>query len=306
MNDTLTAVTGLEVGHWTHQEAATGCTVVLCPPEGCVASASVRGGAPGTREVALLEPEKALERIHAILLAGGSAFGLAAADGVMRCLETRGIGFETPFAKVPIVPAAIVFDLAVGRSDIRPDAQAGYLACEAASTAPVALGRVGAGAGATVGKYLGFAYAEWGGVGSALRRVEGAKLAALVVVNPVGDIVDPATGEVVAGARRADGSRPREAEVTDLFAAPHGTNTTLVVVATDAPLAKAACKALAESAHVGIARATRPSHTPLDGDTAFALSTARGPEVAPLALAVAAQAVVAEAIMVAARTANAR
>ena len=179
MNETLTAVSGLEVGHWTHHEAATGCTVVLCPPEGCVASASVRGGAPGTREVALLEPEKTVERIHAVLLAGGSAFGLAAADGVMRFLEARGIGFETPFARVPIVPAAVVFDLGLGRSEVRPDAEAGYFACEAASDAPVALGRVGAGAGATVGKYLGFEHAEWGGVGSAARRVAGATLAAL-------------------------------------------------------------------------------------------------------------------------------
>jgi L-aminopeptidase/D-esterase-like protein len=306
VNETLTAVVGLEVGHWTDTEAATGCTVVLCPPEGCVASASVRGGAPGTREVALLEPEKHVGRVHAVLLAGGSAFGLAAAEGVMRFLEARGIGFKTPFASVPIVPAAVIFDLASGRSDLRPDASAGYLACEAASAAPVALGRVGAGAGATVGKYLGFAYAEWGGVGSASRRVEGATLAALAVVNPIGDVIDPHTGAVVAGARSADGSRPLEREVIDLFAAPSGMHTTLVVVASDAPLSKAGCKALAESAHAGIARVIRPSHTPLDGDTAFVLSTAKGPEVGLVPLAVATQAVVAEAILSAVRVANAR
>ena len=276
MNETLTAVPGLRVGHWSDEVAATGCTVVLCPDEGCVASGEVLGSAPGSRETALLAPEKSVMRIHAVTLAGGSAFGLAAADGVVRWLAERGVGYETPFANVPLVPSAVIYDLGVGDASVRPSAEAGYRAAQAASGAPVPLGRAGVGAGATCGKYLGFEGAEFGGLGSAVVRVGGATVAALSVSNPVGDIVDPGTGEVVAGARLEGGSRPIPAKRLENFSsALLGTNTTLVVVATDAPISKANAKALAQSAHIGIARVTRPSHTVHDGDAAFALSTGR-------------------------------
>ena len=293
---TLTAVSGLKVGHWSDPLARTGCTVVLCPEPGCVASADVRGAAPGGRETALLEPEKTVERIQAVLLSGGSAFGLGAADGVMGFLEARQQGFPTPFGVVPIVPAAVVYDLGVGDPAVRPDAAAGLRACEAATDAPVAQGRVGAGAGATCGKYFGFDRAEAGGLGSAAVRVGGAVVAALSVANPIGDIFDPDTGALLAGVQGETGS------YTERFACSAGvqtggSNTTLVVVATDAPLTKAECKALAGSAHVGIARVTRPSHTVSDGDTAFCLSTGAGPSVPLALLSVAVQEVVAASIL---------
>lgn len=304
---TLTAVSGLEVGHWHDLEARTGCTVVLCPGEGCVASVDVRGGAPGTRETALLEPEKTVQRVHALLLAGGSAFGLEAAGGVMRWLAERGRGFETPFAVIPIVPAAVIYDLGVGDPAAWPEAAAGYAACAGASTAPVAQGRVGVGAGATCGKYLGFARARTSGVGSAAVRVGGATVAALSVANPVGDLVDPASGEVVAGVTGETGPYLERFARAPLGPAggSAGTNTTLVVVATDALIGKAEAKMLAQSAHVGIARVTRPSHTVADGDTAFALSTGVGPVVTPMLLSVAVQEVVAEAILNGARASRA-
>lgn len=297
---TLTAVSGLEVGHWHDLEARTGCTVILCPGEGCVASADVRGGAPGTQETALLEPEKTVERVHAVTLSGGSAFGLAATTGVMRYLEERGRGFSTPFGVVPIVPAAVIYDLGVGDASVRPDAEAGYRACEVASSAPVLPGRVGVGAGATCGKYLGFRRAQASGLGSAAVTVAGATVAALSVANPVGDIVDPAIGTVVAGV--VGETRPYlERFLQASSATLAGSNTTLVVVATDAPVTKAEAKALAGSAHVGIARVTRPSHTVLDGDTTFCLSTGTGPRPPLMLLSVAVQEVVAEAILAGAR-----
>ena len=302
----LTAVAGLKVGHWTHVEAATGCTAILCPPEGCVASGSVRGSAPGSRETALLAPEKSVERIHALVLSGGSAFGLAAAQGVVDFLEAQNVGLETPFAKVPIVPAAVIYDLGVGDPKVRPGPAEGRYAAEHASSEPVASGRIGAGAGATCGKYAGFDKAQLSGLGNAVREVQGATLAALAVVNPVGDIVDPQTGQVVAGAREPGGTRP-VGEMLEFFtpsSAIPGTNTTLVVVATDAPLSKIQAKVLADSAHVGIARVTRPSHTLHDGDTSFALSTGTGPEVPLMLLTVAVQETVAAAILDAVRAAN--
>ena len=293
---TLTAVSGLKVGHWHDLEARTGCTVVLCPEPGCVASADVRGAAPGTRETALLEPEKMVERVQAVLLAGGSAFGLGAADGVMGFLEARGSGFPTPFGVVPIVPAAVIFDLGVGDPAVRPDAAAGRQACEAATDTPVMQGRVGVGAGATCGKYFGFSRAEASGLGSAAVQVGGAVVAALSVSNPVGDIFDPDTGVLLAGVRGETGSyTERFARAAGLQSG--GTNTTLVVVATDAPLTKAECKALAGSAHVGVARVTRPSHTVSDGDTSFCLSTGAGPNVPLMTLSVAVQEVVAASIV---------
>lgn len=294
---TLTAVSGLRVGHWSNLAARTGCTVVLCPEPGCVASADVRGAAPGGRETALLEPEKTVERVQAVLLSGGSAFGLGAADGVMRFLEAHGQGFPTPFGIVPIVPAAVIYDLGVGDPGVRPDAAAGFAACEAATSGPVTQGRVGAGTGATCGKYLGFGRAEASGLGSAAVGVGGAVVAALSVANPVGDIVDPDTGQLLAGVRGETGTyAERFARAATGFSSAGG-NTTLVVVATDAPLTKAEAKALAGSAHVGVARVTRPSHTVSDGDTAFCLGTGKGPAVPLALLSVAVQEVVATSIL---------
>ncbi len=298
-NDSLTAVAGLAVGHWTDERARTGCTVVLTPADGCTVSGLVLGPAPGSRETALLEPEKTVGVAHAVLLTGGSAFGLAAADGVMRWLEERGRGLPTPFARVPIVPAAALYDLGVGDASVRPDAAAGYAAAAAASAAPVRDGRVGAGAGATVGKFAGFERAEPSGVGSAALRVQGAVVAALAVSNAVGNLVDPDDGAVVAGVR---GVAP--GGLVDFFGGVEGANTSLVVVATDAPLGKSEARALAHSAHIGIARVTRPSHTVHDGDTTFVLATGQGPGVALARLSVAVQEVVARALLAGARAAR--
>lgn len=313
-NTTLTAVDGLQVGHWQDDDAETGCTVILCPDAGCLASGEIRGSAPGSRETALLEPEKSVERVFAITLAGGSAFGLAAAQGVMDYLGERNIGYDTPYARVPIVPAAVIYDLSVGDPQVRPSVRSGYTAASRASAAPVALGRVGVGTGSSCGKYLGPAFAERSGLGSAAMRVKGATVAALSVANPFGDIVDPDDGSVVAGARLADGRRPGRDTMRDFFAGDlpdnfsgnSGTNTTLVVVATDARLSKAQAKHLAQSAHVGIAQVTRPSHTVFDGDSSFVLSTLRGPDVALFQLSVAVQEVVARSILAGARALRAR
>jgi len=298
----LTAVEGLRVGHWTHAEARTGCTVVLTPDGGWTASGLVLGAAPGTRETALLEPEKSVRQAHAIVLAGGSAFGLDAASGVVRWLERRGVGLETPFARVPIVPAAVVYDLGVGRADVRPDAEAGAAAARAAHDGPVACGAVGVGAGATVGKMRGFERAVASGVGSASMRVGNATVAALAVSNAVGCLVDPSTGTAVAG------EEVTAAEVAELLSFQgantiQGTNTTLVVVATDARLDKAGCRSLAVAGHAGIARVTRPSHTANDGDSVFVLSSGDA-EALPLAvLGPAVQEVVAAALLHGARAA---
>lgn len=279
MYNALTDIPGLTVGHWTNIEAATGCTVILCP-DGAVAGVDVRGGAPGTRETDLLNPACMVEKVHAICLAGGSAYGLAAADGVMRWLEEQGHGFDVRVARVPIVPAAVIFDLAVGRADIRPDAAAGYAACEGARTGSVAEGNVGAGTGATVGKMLGYPYGMKGGLGTASHRVnDEVIIAALAVVNAAGDVVDPKTQQIVAGARRADG--PGFADIMATLAGGAGasrdswgarTNTTLGVIATNVALTKAGATKLAQMAQTGLARAIRPVHTLIDGDVVFALS----------------------------------
>lgn len=290
----LTAVSGVRVGHWHDTQAATGCTVVLAPPEGAVASGSVLGGAPGTREMALLEPERTIERVHAVVLAGGSAFGLDAASGVARWLETQGVGFDAGEARVPIVPAAVLYDLGVGRADVRPGAEAGETAAARAHDGPVVPGRIGAGAGATAFKLLGSERAVRTGIGSASLDVGGAVVASLAVPNPLGWIVDPRDGTVIAGEEVPVGDAP------EAFGSP-GRNTTLIVVATDAPLDKARCRALATAAHMGIARVTRPSHTPYDGDATFVLSTGTGTEVAAARLAAATEEVVARAIVRAVR-----
>jgi L-aminopeptidase/D-esterase-like protein len=273
----LTAVEGLKVGHYTLAERPTGCTVVLAEA-GAVAAVDVRGSAPGTRETDLLHPLNLVEAVHAVVLAGGSAFGLDAASGVVRYLEERQIGFATRAGKVPIVPAAILFDLGVGDARIRPGPECGYRAAVGATKAPVIEGDVGAGAGATVGKLTGGRPMKAGIGSAAVVLADGLAIGALVAVNAVGDIVDPATGRVVAGVRSEDG---RElADVRRLIregrlrvrAAP-GEHTTLGVVATNARLTKVQAAKMAQMAHDGLARAVSPAHTMYDGDTIFALAT---------------------------------
>ncbi|HMN75416.1 MAG TPA: P1 family peptidase [Burkholderiaceae bacterium] len=283
----LTDVAGISVGHFTDPRRPTGCTVVLCP-DGAVAGVDVRGAAPGTREIALLSPVNAVEKVHAVLLAGGSAFGLDAAGGVMRWLEEREVGVEVGKTgageragipiRVPIVPAAILFDLWVGDPRIRPDAAAGYAACVAAGTTPPAEGSVGAGAGAAVGKLFGIGRAMKGGIGSASLQLGGATVAALIAVNAIGDVIDPATGTVVAGARSEDGSRPVGTTQSLLrgdasLPIQIGGATTIGVIATDALLTKAEATKLAQMAHDGLARSIDPVHTMSDGDTLFCLAT---------------------------------
>ena len=284
----LTDVRGLRVGHFTETRRPTGCTVILAP-DGAVAGVDVRGAAPGTRETELLSPLNAIEKVHAVMLAGGSAFGLDAAGGVMRWLEEHGIGVPVGPARVPIVPAAILFDLWVGDASIRPDAASGYAACEAATTEPVAEGNVGAGTGASVGKLFGIHRAMRGGLGSASITVGGITVAALVAVNAIGDVIDPATGEPIAGARSADGQQlqgtMRSMLRGELMAPMQpGSATTLGVVATDAVLTKAQASKVAQMAHDGFARSINPVHTMTDGDTIFALGTGASGRTANLTL----------------------
>ena len=277
LHDAITDVAGVAVGHFTHPQRATGCTVLLCP-QGAVAGVDVRGGSPGTRETDLLRPQNTVERVHAVLLAGGSAFGLDAAGGVMRWLEERGHGYPVGAVRVPIVPAAVIFDLWHGHSTLRPDAQAGHAACEAASTRPPAQGSIGAGAGATVGKLFGIERCMAGGIGSASLRVGGVTVGALVVVNATGDVLDPSDGQVVAGARRSasglqltgSSNALLRGELPERLRA--GGATTIGVIATDAALDKAQCTQLATMAHDGLARCISPAHTPFDGDALFALA----------------------------------
>jgi L-aminopeptidase/D-esterase-like protein len=277
-NDTLTSVAGIRVGHVTLAARPTGCTVILTPP-GTVGAVEVRGGAPGTRETDLLAPTNTVQEVHAIVLSGGSAFGLDTAGGVMRFLSEQRIGYMTSAGPVPIVPAAILFDLGVGnRSDVRPDAACGYDAARTASTAAVPEGNVGAGAGATIGKLLGASRAMKGGVGSAALRTDaGLIVAALVAVNAGGTVIDPRTGRPVAGVRTADGRALEDpfALVRRGIAAegPAREQTTIGVIATNARLTKAEALKVAGMAHDGIARAIVPSHTPNDGDTLFVLAT---------------------------------
>jgi L-aminopeptidase/D-esterase-like protein len=262
---------------------------VVLATDGAVAGVDVRGAAPGTRETELLSPLNAVDRVHALLLAGGSAFGLDAAGGVMRWLDERGIGIPVGPARVPIVPAAILFDLWVGDASIRPDAASGYAACDAASSAPVAEGNVGAGAGASVGKLFGIERAMRGGLGSASVTVGGITVAALVAVNAIGDVVDPASGAPIAGARSADGLRLQGTMASMLrgeLPAPMqpGSATTLGIVATDAVLTKAQAGKVAQMAHDGFARSINPVHTMTDGDTIFALATGASGQAANVSL----------------------
>jgi L-aminopeptidase/D-esterase-like protein len=275
----LTAVQGIKVGHFTLSERPTGCTVILTGPGGAVGSVDVRGGAPGTRETDLLDPTKNVQTVHAFVLSGGSAFGLDAATGVMRYLEEQNIGYDTRVAKVPIVPAAILFDLGFGGSaKIRPTADCGYKAAQAATDGPVAEGNVGAGAGATVGKMGGPGRAMKAGLGtSAITQPDGLVVAALVAVNAVGDIIDPSTGRVIAGVRTEDGKGLADARqllrTGSLFRPRSGENTTIGIVATNAKLTKAEAQKIAQMAHDGYARAISPVHTMGDGDLIFSVAT---------------------------------
>jgi len=287
LNNAITDVAGIEVGQAQDAEALTGCTVILCR-KGAVGGVDVRGGAPGTRETDLLNPVNLVEKVHAVVLAGGSAFGLDAASGVMRYLEEKNIGFNTGVAKVPIVSAAILYDLDIGRSDVRPDAEMGYRAASAASTNVPAEGNVGAGTGAAVGRILGKKTSMKSGLGTASLEANGVVVGAIVAVNAWGDVIDPQSGEIVAGARSTNvgplkiGPQGDFADTLEMMKTLLGrtavgvatkSNTVIGVVATNAKLTKTEATKVAQMAQDGLARAIRPSHTMLDGDTIFALST---------------------------------
>ena len=272
-------VPGIRVGHATDTVGLTGCTVVLCE-QGAVGGVDQRGGAPGTRETDLLRPLHLVQKVHAVLLAGGSAFGLAAADGVMRYLEERGVGFDTRVARVPIVPAAILFDLDVGDPQARPTAAMGYAACQAATDGPVAEGNVGAGTGAAAGRILGAGRAMKSGLGTAAVSLGGGLVVgALVAVNPsLGDVVDPTTGAVLAGARKPGSNEPVNTlavmrSMVGKAVLRFASGTVIGVAATNGRLTKGEANKMAQMAQDGIARAIRPAHTMFDGDTLFALAT---------------------------------
>jgi len=288
LNNTITDVHGIEVGQAQNEEALTGCTVILCR-KGAVTGVDVRGGAPGTRETDLLNPINLVQKIHALVLAGGSAFGLDAASGVMRYLEEKKIGFNTGVAKVPIVPAAILYDLNLGRADVRPDSAMGYLAASQASVAPPGEGNIGAGTGASVGKMFGASLAMKSGLGTASMDIGGGvTIGALVAVNAWGDVIDPQTNKIIAGLRSGKvgplrvGKKTYFADTLAMLKTPTErrllnfttrTNTVIGVVATNARLTKAQATKVAQMAQNGLARTIRPAHTMLDGDVIFALST---------------------------------
>jgi L-aminopeptidase/D-esterase-like protein len=314
----ITDVPGICVGHAQDMQALTGCTVVLCQT-GAVGGVDQRGGAPGTRETDLLRPAHLVERVHAVVLAGGSAFGLDAASGVMRFLEERQVGFDTHDARVPIVPAAILYDLAIGDAKVRPDAAMGYQACLNAGAQRPAEGNVGAGTGATVGKILGMGQAMKAGIGTASMRIgAGVVIGAIMAVNAFGDVIDPATGQILAGARSTDlgpvrvGAPGYFADSLQVMKSLVGRtivgfatrqHTVIGVVATNARLSKEEANKVAQMAQAGVARTVRPSHTLLDGDTLFVLATGRRRADVNIVGAFAAE-VVAEAIVRAVRTAR--
>ncbi|RQD70995.1 MAG: peptidase S58 family protein [Tindallia sp. MSAO_Bac2] len=268
-------IDGFQIGHCEDVHAATGCTVVMFP-EGAVTGVDVRGGAPGTRETDLLNPVNLVEKAHAVILAGGSAFGLDAAGGVMKYLEEKGFGFDVKVARVPIVSSAVLFDLPVGSADIRPDAEMGYNACINAKKVNLITGSVGAGAGATVGKLKGYDRAMKGGAGYCTIEVGELKVSALMVVNAMGDVVNPETGKIMAGLRSEDGKSCVGTEATMIKDGIQGKisfdgNTTIGVVMTNADLNKNQATKIASMAQDGLARVIRPSHTMVDGDTIFAM-----------------------------------
>lgn len=266
--------TGWKVGHWTDSEARTGCTVVL-PPPGNVCSCDIRGSSPSSRELALLDPDRRLTEVHAVLLTGGSAFGLAAAEGVVAWLEEQGIGYQTQIARVPIVPAAVVFDLGAGSPDVRPGRAEGRSACEAATAGAPARGRVGAGTGSTVGKWAGREHAVPGGFGFGVAEGRGTRAAAVAVVNAVGDVL-AADGTVLAGTTAPEGRRTPPPEETS----PLPANTVLALVAVEGTFEKREVRWLAGRGSDGITIAVRPAHTRYDGDVVFALA-APAPQGAP-------------------------
>jgi L-aminopeptidase/D-esterase-like protein len=288
LNNAITDVPGIRVGHAQDEGALTGCTVILCE-EGAVGGVDQRGGAPGTRETDAMHPLHLVNQVHAVVLSGGSAFGLDSATGVVRYLEERGVGFDVRVARVPIVPAAILFDLAVGSSEIRPDAEMGYQACLNASADPPAEGNIGAGTGATVGKILGLAGAMKAGIGTASVDIcNGIIVGAIAAVNVFGDVIDPTSGEIIAGARVVHkgpvkiGRGPYFADTMHVMESLVGRtilgfmsreNTAIGVVATNAKLDKEQINKVAQMAQDGLARTVRPAHTMLDGDTIFALAT---------------------------------
>ncbi len=313
----ITDVPGIEVGHAQDEEALTGCTVVLCR-KGAVGGVDQRGGAPGTRETDLLKPVNLVEKVHAVLLAGGSAFGLDAASGVMRYLEEQGIGFDVGVARVPIVPAAILFDLHLGRADRRPDAEMGYRATAAASSEAPAEGNVGVGTGASVGKIFGMKQAMKSGIGTAsVDAGGGIVVGAIIAVNAFGDVIDPRSGKIIAGARPAKvgpftlGAEGQFADTLQVMRTMAGraimgfasrSNTVIGVVATNARLTKAEATRVAQMAQDGLARVIRPAHTMLDGDTLFVLATGEKNADVSIVGAFAAEAV-SEAILRAVRAA---
>jgi L-aminopeptidase/D-esterase-like protein len=282
LNNSITDVPGIKVGHAHDLDALTGVTVVLAE-DGAVGGVDQRGGAPGTRETDLLRPMHVVQKVHAIVLTGGSAFGLDAASGVVRYLEEKGIGYDTPAARVPIVAAAVLYDLIIGRADVRPDAAMGYAACQNATRDEASNGNIGAGAGATVGKIFGIGQAMKAGIGAAsIDLGHGVIVGALFAVNALGDVIDPKTGAILAGAHKMDGAQRVFIDTLDAarqvltgpverFAGVD--NTVIGVVATNADLTKEQVNKIAEMAHDGLARTIRPAHTLFDGDTIFALAT---------------------------------
>jgi L-aminopeptidase/D-esterase-like protein len=298
LKNAITDVRGIEVGHAQDDQALTGCTVILCR-KGAVAGVDVRGGAPGTRETDLLNPINLVEKIHAVVLAGGSAFGLDAATGVMRYLEENKIGFNTGAAKVPIVPSAILYDLNIGRADVRPDAAMGYRAAASASSDTPTEGNAGAGTGASTGKILGMKRAMKAGVGTASINLDGTIIGALVAVNPFGDVIDPTNGTRIAGVR--SGTTLQKMKRMQTSSVPRS-NTVIGVIATNAKLTKAQATKVAQMAQDGIARTIRPAHTMFDGDTIFTLATCEKKADASTVGAYAAE-VLAEAILRAVRMA---
>lgn len=280
MTGQITDIEGIRVGHYSDREAITGCTVLLCE-EGAVGGVQIRGSASGTRELDALHPLHLVDRVHGLLFAGGSAFGLDAAGGVMAYLEEQGVGFDVGVTRVPIVPAAILFDLKIGDVRVRPDRAMGYAACQAATSGTIEEGSVGAGTGATVGKLMGIECAMKGGVGtSSLSLPGGVAVSALAVVNAFGDVIDPETGQILAGLRDGPDGRRLLDTAAQMRAGVHPRgygreSTTLVAVATNAQLSKVEATTLAQQAQLGLARTIRPVHTTLDGDATFVLATGR-------------------------------
>ena len=317
LNNAITDIPGIQVGHAQDEQALTGCTVVLCEG-GAIGGVDQRGGAPGTRETDAMHPMHLVNEVHAVVLAGGSAFGLDAASGAVRYLEERGVGFDVRVARVPIVPAAILFDLGIGRSDVRPDAEMGYQACLNASADPPAEGNVGAGTGATVGKILGLAGAMKSGIGTASMEIgSGVKVGAIAAINVFGDVIDPETGQIIAGARVVQkgpvkiGKGPYFADTLSVMESLIGRtvlgfisreNTAIGIVATNAKLNKEQINKVAQMAQDGLARTVCPAHTMLDGDTIFALATGEKKADVNIVGAFAAE-VFAQAVLRAVRTA---